>query len=44
MSATKPGRELASPDSRRRPRAKRPKPHRTPPLSNGNPRDRKSVV
>ena len=37
MSATKPGRELASPDSRRRPRAKRPKPQLTPPLSNGNP-------
>lgn len=36
MSATKPGRELASPDSRRRPRATRSKPQRTP-LSNGNP-------
>ena len=30
MSATKPGRELASPDSRRRPRATRSKPPRTP--------------
>ena len=36
MSATKPGRELASPDSRRRARAMRSKPQRTP-LSNGNP-------
>ena len=36
MSATKPGRELASPDSRRRPRATRPKPQRTP-LTNGGP-------
>jgi len=35
MSATKPGRELASPDSHRRPRAT-PKPQRTP-LSNGDP-------
>jgi hypothetical protein len=30
MSATKPGRELASPDSRRRPRATRPTPQRVP--------------
>ena len=30
MSATKPGRELASPDSRRRPRATRSKPQRVP--------------
>ena len=30
MSATKPGRELASPDSRRRPRATRSKPQRMP--------------
>ena len=36
MSATKPGRELASPDSRRRPRATRSKPQRTP-LFNGDP-------
>jgi hypothetical protein len=36
MSATKPGRGLASPDSRRRPRATRPKPQRAP-LTNGDP-------
>ena len=36
MSATKPGRELASPDSRRRPRATRSKPQRMP-LLNGDP-------
>ena len=36
MSATKPGRELASPDSRRRPRATRSKPQRVP-LPNGGP-------
>jgi len=36
MSATKPGRELASPDSRRRPRATRPKPQRVP-LSDSDP-------
>jgi hypothetical protein len=36
MSATKPGRELASPDSRRRPRATRSKSQRTL-LSNGDP-------
>jgi len=33
MSATKPGRELASPDSRRRPRATRSKPPRMPRFS-----------
>lgn len=37
MSATKPGRELASPDSRRRPPATRSNPRRAL-LSNGNPR------
>lgn len=36
MSATKPGRELASSDSRRRPRATRSKPQRVV-LSNGDP-------
>ena len=36
MSATKPGRGLASPDSRRRPRATRSKPPRTP-LPDGGP-------
>src|SRR5690242_3769020 len=36
MSATKPGRELASPDSRRRPRATPSKPQRVP-LTNGDP-------
>jgi hypothetical protein len=36
MSATTAGRKLASPDSRRRPRATRSKAQRTP-LSNGNP-------
>ena len=36
MSATKPGRELASPDSRRRPRARRAKPQRLP-LPSGDP-------
>ncbi len=36
MSATKPARELASPDSGRRPRATPSKPQRTP-LSNGDP-------
>ena len=36
MSATKPGRELASPDSRRRPRATRSKPQRVP-LSTSDP-------
>lgn len=36
MSATKPGRGLASPDSRRRPRATRPTRPRTP-LPNGDP-------
>ncbi len=36
MSATKPARGLASPDSRRRPRATRPKPQRTP-LPNSDP-------
>ena len=35
MSATKPGRELAAPDSRRRPRATRSNPQRTP-QSNGD--------
>jgi len=36
MSATKPGRELASPDSRRRPHARRSKPRRVP-LTDGDP-------
>ncbi len=36
MSATKPGRGLAAPDSRRRPRATRSKPQRVP-LTNGDP-------
>ena len=36
MSAIKPARELASPDSRRRPGATRPKPQRTP-LTDGDP-------
>ena len=36
MSATKPGRELASPDSRRRPRATRSTPQRVP-LFNSDP-------
>jgi len=36
MSATKPGRELASPDSRRRPRTTRSKPRRVP-LTDGDP-------